>query len=120
MPYKDKEKRRQYQREWIACRRASYLDGEVCKHCDSEDNLELHHRDPEAKESHRIWSWSKTRLKAELKKCIVLCSACHGEAHSTAEHGTRAKYKRGCRCTACREASRLQRQKYRRSRSSIG
>jgi hypothetical protein len=42
-------------------------------------NLELHHLDPEAKTSHKIWSWSPAKLRRELDKCIALCRDCHKE-----------------------------------------
>lgn len=47
--------------------------------------LEFHHTDPNTKE----FDWSKLRLhslnriKTELDKCILVCSNCHRELHST-------------------------------------
>jgi len=48
VPYKDKDKQRTYQREWLARRRAEFMLNKVCKCCESAENLELHYRDPEA------------------------------------------------------------------------
>ena len=49
--------------------------------------LEFHHLDPTTKDfnisSTRSWSW--VRLKPELDKCVLLCSNCHREEHSTQE-----------------------------------
>ena len=102
MPYKDKRKQIEYQRQWREKRRAKYLNGRVCESCGREVNLELNHTDPDTKESHRIWSWKIERLEAELEKCIVLCKPCHGKAHRTAEHGSRTRYEQhGCRCAVC-------------------
>lgn len=106
MPYADKAKQLKYQREWVARRRAKYLDGKACTRCGGLEDLMYHHRDPTVKEDHRIWSWAKVRLEAELKKCIVLCRTCHGFVHRTCQHGTRNMYSyHGCRCPACTEAA---------------
>lgn len=45
--------------------------------------LEFHHLDPSTKEvvdEFRGWSWE--RIKAELDKCILVCSNCHREIHA--------------------------------------
>ncbi len=102
VPYKDKQKQGEYQRAWMRKRRAHYLQGEKCKYCNSKENLQIHHVNPDVKESHRIWSWAKKRLEAELAKCIVLCQRCHNEIHNPPEHGSRTRYEaHGCRCIAC-------------------
>lgn len=103
MPYADKDKQRDYQRQWAARRRAEFMAGKCCLHCGSEDNLELHHRDPTQKESHRIWTWAKKRIIEEMEKCDILCEDCHTEAHAP-KHGVGTTlYKReGCRCGPCK------------------
>lgn len=106
-----KNKRTAYQCAWMRQRRENYLSDERCLKCGATDNLEIHHRDPAEKESHRIWSWSTTRLEAELAKCDVLCRDCHILYHkieilSKRQHGSSNTYKNGCRCPACREAHR--------------
>jgi hypothetical protein len=111
MPYKDKAAQADYQTRWLAERRDSFFADKVCVACGSRDELELHHKDPTKKVSHRIWSWSKERRQRELKKCEVRCRVCHqektredGRAHF--EHGTRTMYQKGpCRCTPCRNAN---------------
>ena len=77
MSYKDPEKQREYMRRWIADRRAVWFEGKICDECGSAENLQLDHRDPKQKVSHRIWSWSDTRREAELAKCRPLCVSCH-------------------------------------------
>lgn len=68
---------RNYRREWIRARRCVYFAGKSCETCDSTEKLELHHRDPQQKITHAIWSWSAERRTAEISKCTVLCKSCH-------------------------------------------
>lgn len=70
---------RQYQREWAAARRAAWFADKTCADCGSSDELELDHVDPQAKVSHRIWSWSAARREPELAKCEPRCHLCHLE-----------------------------------------
>lgn len=114
MPYADPEQRREYQRKWVASRRAEFLADKTCEWCGSNDQLELHHRDPNKKVHHAIWSWTPSRRAAEIAKCVLLCRGCHQRAHSEARRveaelrnpcGTFAAYKRGCRCASCRRAN---------------
>lgn len=48
-----------------------------CQSCGSTENLELDHIEPEQKVCHTVWSWAPRRRELELKKCQVLCRACH-------------------------------------------
>ncbi len=118
MPYKDPERQREYQREWMRERREVFFADKFCAYCDGVDKLELHHVDPDTKVSHRIWSWSLERQKEELKKCIVICNDCHKEETAKQlavewEHGTSYGYRtHGCRCAYCREAQRLYMREY--------
>lgn len=68
---------RNYRREWMRARRRSYFSGKSCDTCGSTEKLELHHRDPQQKISHSIWSWSADRRASELEKCVALCGVCH-------------------------------------------
>ena len=106
MPYKDKEKQRAYDKKWISNRRLEFFRGKICKECGEDDisKLNLHHRNPESKESHKIWSWSKERREAEILKCDILCKKCHTELHAKQrrKHGTRSRYIAGCICTECK------------------
>lgn len=115
---KDIEKRRAYQRQWMAKRRAEYFDGKVCAKCGATTRLELDHIDRDTKVTHRIWSWAKERREAELKKCQVLCYDCHEEKTTAWRKslpyicGTMNGYSRGCRCEVCK----LVRNEWRRAR----
>jgi 5-methylcytosine-specific restriction endonuclease McrA len=53
------------------------LHGQRCAHCGTSEQLEIHHRDRDAKVSHRICSWSPARQRVELAKCEFLCRGCH-------------------------------------------
>lgn len=106
MPYNDPERQKQYQRQWIARRRAVWFADKVCAGCGSTSSLELHHLDPSTKVTHRIWSWAKERREAELAKCQVLCFDCHLQksvaAMVTHQHGTWAMVgNHKCKCAEC-------------------
>ncbi len=78
MPYKDKDRQREYQREWKDARRKKWFkENGPCLKCGSWDSLQIDHRDPSQKVSNSIWSWSKERRDMELDKCDILCSECH-------------------------------------------
>lgn len=115
MPFKDRAAHREYQRRWVAERRAEYFADKDCAWCGSTDRLELHHADPNKKVHHAIWSWGRERRLNEIAKCVVICRACHERAHAEARlieaelrHpcGTVQAYKRGCRCDECRKGNR--------------
>lgn len=105
------EKKREYQREWKNKRAAKFKKTlGPCVFCGSLDNIEIHHIDPEKKESHKIWSWAEDRILAELKQCIPMCHDCHTTFHSLLKrkplkHGTLHGYQTyRCRCDDCRKA----------------
>lgn len=77
MPYADPDRQRQFNREWIARRRAEWFANKACYRCGTTRNLRLDHRDPDTKVSHKVWSWSQERRDVELAKCQVLCHDCH-------------------------------------------
>jgi hypothetical protein len=79
MPYKDPERQRAYQAQWVRARRAEYLADKRCAVCGTTERLEIHHRDPKQKITHRVWSWSDERRAAELAKSVVLCHDHHLE-----------------------------------------
>lgn len=107
MPFKDKDAQLEYQRQWMARRRAEYFKGKTCVSCGSDKDLELDHIDPEQKVSHKIWSWSATRRIAELAKCQVLCQECHMEKTDTQRpnkpvpHGGGVAGRGRCKCQPC-------------------
>lgn len=108
--YKDPEKQREYQRQWVAKRRAEFFADKQCVQCDSNVDLELDHIDPNLKISHNIWSWSKVRQEEEIAKCQILCKDCHEEKTAIENsirnggkpHGSSQRYKIGCRCNDCK------------------
>jgi hypothetical protein len=78
MPITNLEEKRAYQLEWLTRRRETWFsENGPCRRCGSWVDLELHHRDPSAKVTHKVWSWSKTKRDAELAKCDPLCAVCH-------------------------------------------
>ena len=117
MAYKDPAAQREYQRRWMAARRARYLAGMTCVDCGSDDRIEIDHIDRTKKSSHRIWSWSDAKLRAELEKCEPRCRDCHVKRHQQEfrKHG-QGEYKRGCRCDVCVTANREKARRYREQR----
>lgn len=106
------EKKKEYDREWVAKRRAEWFADKCCVVCGATERLELDHinpptKDPKLKPGTGLWSWSKERREIELAKCQVLCHQHHLEktARDYAEamqHGTSHMYdKYGCRCEDC-------------------
>jgi len=119
MPYKDPEKNKAYQREYAAKRRRDWFKGKTCARCSSIDRLKLSYKESD-KATRNLWFLSKKRQEAELKKCWVLCHRCRTEKETTDtygravwSHGTRAMYRRGCRCRRCKDAQRYYMQIYR-------
>ena len=119
MDNKDKIKQREYCRNWMQKRRQEWIgQNGPCKRCGSWEDLEGHHKDPETKISHRVWSWTKKKREKELRKCEVLCFKCHviaGREYRDSKitkyidgmdpsqikgHGA-GTYDRGCRCPVC-------------------
>lgn len=126
LEYKDPDQQREYQRQWIARRRADFFNGKSCVKCGATEQLELDHVDPRTKIHHAIWSWSKERRDAEILKCQVLCNDCHKKKSSidilrthcvyghemTVENTQIRKTKEGWRerrCRICRRAAEVKR-----------
>jgi hypothetical protein len=103
MPMATKEEQREYQRLWMARRRAEFFTGKACVDCGAVEDLQIDHLDPALKVSHVVWSWAQERREAELAKCVVRCRECHKIRHGKGSHG-HGGYKRGCRCSVCRAA----------------
>lgn len=103
MPKATREEQRDYQRQWMAQRRAAWLEGKACGQCGATSDLQIHHRDPAQKVTHALWSWREARRLDELAKCDILCRPCHEEHHAqqTRRHGTVSRYSKGCRCGLC-------------------
>jgi 5-methylcytosine-specific restriction endonuclease McrA len=62
--------------------------GGCCKICGYDrysGALHFHHLDPEAKEfaiSRKGFTWSLEKMRAEVAKCVLLCSNCHAEVEA--------------------------------------
>jgi hypothetical protein len=108
MGYKNKDKQREYQRNWVRNNCKKYFVDKMCNNCGSKENLELHHLDPKMKISHRIWSWSEERRLQEFNKCLILCRACHkietDKYFKYNQHGINL-YNKGCKCVICRKSN---------------
>jgi len=115
-PIKDGDSRRRYQREWVARRRAEFFAGKRCVDCGATEDLQLSAREPDTIVRSAIWSWSKTRREALLARCEVCCGECQRRklSEKRAQHGTRRRYEKGCRCEQCKAA------KARRNRAYAG
>ena len=106
------EVKREYQRQWVARRRAEWFADKHCVKCGSTDELQLDHIDPKTKVNNSIWSWSVARRVVELEKCQVLCYPCHKvktreqvpitQGVQLVQHGDYSMYKKGCRCVPCK------------------
>lgn len=117
MAYASREDQQEYQRGWLAQRRAEWLaENGPCASCGSWEGLEVDHIDRADKSAslrrstYRLWSWSEERRLVELAKCQALCRECHRaktdvENSRSVVHGRPTTYdKRGCRCDPCRDA----------------
>jgi len=124
MPYKDRDAQREYQRKWVANRRAEWFSDKSCIVCGSTDKLELDHIDASQKISHNIWSWSWERIEEEVAKCQVLCRYHHQIKTERVElvaylgreirqHGTISMCFNGCRCELCTKANTAKQQRRR-------
>lgn len=119
---------REYQKKWLAARRAAWFSDKVCAKCGSVARLELDHVDRTIKVTHAVWGWAKQRRDEELAKCQALCYVCH-KAKTSAELRAlfmrpefqcdgihRGAYRKGCRCDKCKEANRLYMREWKRRR----
>lgn len=130
MGYSNKEKQREYQRQWIAKRRAEYFSDKKCVVCGSKKNLELDHINPTDKKMNpsALWSLSESNQKRidELAKCQVLCKSHHKDKtlvdisnrleKEILQHGTATMYDyHGCRCSPCKDAATIKRRRFKRN-----
>lgn len=111
MPYKDKQKGKEYKKAWNRRFYSSHKPQEIirtgerkaemrkwfkeykrtlnCSKC-GENNpacLEFHHSNKNSKEfeiseSFEKMGYSKDRIMDEISKCVVLCANCHRKLHS--------------------------------------
>lgn len=129
LPYANKDVQREFQRVWRAERRATFFADKTCTRCQSTDQLELDHVDPNTKVYNpaRLWSMSDDNPAkiAELDKCQILCNTCHKEktmkyrTENRQGHGTVSCYVRGCRLDPCRLAHNQATTAWKRKRRSL-
>ena len=113
MSRKDREAYNAYMREYqkvrYVKRRTMFIAelGGKCILCGSTENLEFDHIDPTQK-AFNIGKWIANRkeedIRAELKKCQLLCASCHKRKTVKAksvEHGEGKTGVRNCRCEKC-------------------
>lgn len=85
---------------------AKNILGGHCIICNTVDNLEIDHINPDEKSFtiSELWSVPIDRFYSELAKCQLLCKKHHKEKHSVKnQHGTLSTY-RYCKCDLCRKA----------------
>ena len=99
MPYKDKEKQKEFQRKWARNKGPnSWLSKKIellhaakdipCQSCGEIHPpccMDLHHVDPTDKKyeiSFLKKNGSIQLLEEELKKCVCLCALCHRKLHA--------------------------------------
>ncbi len=110
MPYKNKEKQKEWARQYYAKNEerkenvrltglkrhreirewmTEYKSNLKCEKCPEDHSacMDFHHEDPGKKEitiakaiQHR---WSRKRILKEIEKCIVLCANCHRKLHAS-------------------------------------
>lgn len=110
MPFKDKEKDKEYKKNWNKKyyrenkekellrtkkrkeeRKAwlnKYKASLACTSCSEDDSvcLDFHHVDSKQKDFSLSqvarMGYSKAKILAEIEKCVVLCANCHRKVHS--------------------------------------
>ena len=87
MPFKDKERKRQWFKEHMRRKRALIARYKVMRGCDIcgynkyFGALGFHHTRDKYRVVNEMLAYSKARLKAEIAKCDLLCANCHAEVH---------------------------------------
>lgn len=82
MPYKDKEKQKAFQNQWMKQRREQWIaDRGPCRKCGGTNGLTVVSRYDDLNKQ-GVWSWSDEGRKAILRKCMVLCRTCALERHA--------------------------------------
>lgn len=94
---RDKLKQRALQLKYIQSRREKWIadHGGKCSYCRSTTSLEIDHIDPKSKKrrgDHRVWSWKKEKMEAELRKCQILCKRCHAKKTKHENSMVRGQY----------------------------
>ena len=87
--------------------------GDKCFKCNSIEDLQLDHINPETKNFTvaKLWNSKKEVFDLEVSKCQLLCKKCHeektflvmGRVSAKITHGTLSSY-RYCKCGSCKKA----------------
>ena len=113
MPRKSREEYNAYMREYQKAkyekRRNGFIEelGGVCVQCNSVDELEFDHIDPETKSfnvAKKMANGAIAVLREEIAKCQLLCKKCHKKksvAQEEVGHGEGLTGKKNCRCELC-------------------
>ena len=92
---KSKRKNRPKKREFVK-RYKKFCGCQRCGYDESVNALEFHHIDPSIKDStvSRLiaGNWSLKKIKAEIRKCVVLCANCHRLIHEQYDKGIKNKW----------------------------
>lgn len=126
MPAKDYNT---YMREYMLARyharraHAIIQLGGKCVDCESEEDLEFDHNDPETKLGNisKLWSYSDGRFEKELEKCVLRCSNCHEKKtilEMSVEHGGGLSGKKNCKCELCRSRKNEYMRKWKRNKKA--
>jgi hypothetical protein len=107
---KNKSEYNEYMRGYMLLRyharrqEAIQMLGGVCVACGTDQDLEFDHVEPAEKKFSvgTLWSISKEKFHAEVRKCQLLCEEHHKAKHA-AKCGTVSGF-RNCKCDLCREA----------------
>lgn len=78
MSFKDKDKQREYQRNWAAKRKAQYLIGKICE-CGKPATEVFEARSDGKKFS---WTYSAIQITLKLKDAKLLCEVCYRKTNS--------------------------------------
>lgn len=101
---------RGYQKARYEKRRTGFIEelGGVCVQCNSVDELEFDHINPDTKSfnvAKKMANGAIAVLREEIAKCQLLCKKCHKKksvAEEEVGHGEGLTGKKNCSCDLCR------------------
>ena len=102
--------------------------GGKCFKCNSIENLQLDHINPQTKNFTvaKLWNSKKEVFDLEIGKCQLLCEKCHeektlldmGKVSAKITHGTLSSY-RYCKCKICKKAKSEYMQEFRKKKKAL-
>lgn len=95
--------------------------GGKCVKCESTEDLEFDHIDPNTKKFDigKMLNFSLAKFWIEIEKCQLLCETCHDSktsSENSVEHGQGKTGKRSCYCILCAPLKRQYMREYKRNR----